>query len=494
MIPNREFKLSELSLMNSSASEIDNINATMYNIKDYPASDYTKSINLAITDCVAKGGHTVYVPNGTYELRITTDAEVPLMDNTQKNPAIYLPSNITLIGESKIGTILKLSTSMVNESVSNIASYGEENINLMNLTVYGNKIDNTHRVGEREGYDIKDCKNINIINVRFENIEHEAIDIDVYDRPAWNAIDLIQYRVYNCDFINIGGNGVHNGDWIHVKDCNFKNVANNRYSGMKLGNAGTEGQGAIDTFGHYAIYENCVFDECVRAVHNYGTFPFSGHTHIIKNCRVKNGLFQDDKLIEIDMNNTYGIIDNCKLVSKYPRVDCLYLLNSEIVSYPITTTNNTFVEFARCDNTTFIGVATMTFGNNRVEGCYIKNSRVIKTGNTVAVAAVSIQGVNANGVTIDNNLIIQDGSYAACGTHEDIVQSGHIITRNTIKNGTHSIRVASGSIVSGNVCTLSSVWGVSAYKDNNIITGNITNKDIRGLGIGNVIASNILVA
>ena len=486
--------LGKIEGLESSASEIDNSVNTYVNVLDFNSGAKTSSsINKAIEFARANNIWTVYIPNGEYDLRFAKNADIPSFPVGQKVPSLWLSSNIRLLGESRKGVILKLSDTLTAESCSNIGSYSTENVVVENLTIKGNKIDDTFQIGEREGIDLKDCDGFMAIGVDFIDIEHEALDIDLSAsmRLSFNIENKIKYLVIDCEFNNVGGTGVHNADWCIVKNSHFNTVANNRYAGFKLGKAGTEGQGAIDTFGHVSIYDNVTFKNCPRAVHRYGEFPFEGHTHIMRNCTVTEGSAQADKLKEIHMAKKYGEVYNTKLVSAFPKIECLLLDNTKVYASPIIPTNEYFEFFRVQNNCEFYGLSLWTQGELRGKKSFIKDSIVDKTGNTQAVGAVWFAGVGANGVTVDNNTIIQDGNYSACGVHDSVLQSGHCITNNTIVGGTHSIKVSGLSKVIGNTCSGSTSWGITVEGNNNIVSLNTTTKATRDQGIGNVVVNNI---
>ena len=173
-------KLDDLLTLQSSASEIDNSVNTYVNVLDFNSGAKTSSsINKAIEFARANNIWTVYLPNGEYDLRFAKNADIPSFPEGQKVPSVWLPSNIRLLGESRKGVILKLSDTLTAESCSNIGSYSTENVVVENLTIKGNKIDDTFRIGEREGIDLKDCDGFMAIGVDFIDIEHEALDIDL---------------------------------------------------------------------------------------------------------------------------------------------------------------------------------------------------------------------------------------------------------------------------------------------------------------------------
>lgn len=124
----------------------------IYNVRDYGAKgngskDDTSAIQAAVDAAHAAGGGTVYIPKGTY---IVSGHDEP------SDGAIMLHDNITLIGEGMGQTVIKVADGW-NQNITGVLrtqyGVGNENIEVSNLTIDGNRANTTGKVdGWFNGY------------------------------------------------------------------------------------------------------------------------------------------------------------------------------------------------------------------------------------------------------------------------------------------------------------------------------------------------------
>ena len=205
--------------------------------------DDTKAIQNCIDAVAGKGGGIVYIPNGTY-----------LVSRPLSAKAIVLQarSNVSLMGESREGTIIKLASHQ--RAFSWMVLLTEVNsINIQNLTFDGNvnnQIDSTKPIS--------------------------------YNNPDEHLAGLFldnasQVRIINCKIINTGGDGIGirgvliPSTSVTIDSCYFDN---NYREGIALGSG----------FKNITIH-NCYFGESIKhdPIH---TEPEEGL--FVGNCIIEN--------------------------------------------------------------------------------------------------------------------------------------------------------------------------------------------------------------
>ena len=492
---NNKAAIEKINGLKASAREIDNSLKTVVNVSDFEGGAKTsKAINLAINYAVENNITIVQADYGDYAFSQADLVDIPHWVSGGTRPCVYLPSNIHLFGQDKYKTRYIMDANE-NKSVSMIETNATDNTGVNLATLYGNRVDNDVFVGsEKEGINYKNgCTNTQVRYVHFENIENEAIDIDIPDYTTMYTINKFQYKISDCSFLNIGGTGIHNANWTLIDDCDFTNVAKKRYLGSKAGTSGSQGQGAIDCNGHMGIYNNCVFYSCVRAVHTYGVYPFTAHTHELNNAIVKNCLYSSDFIVEVDMSKSCGIISNLQYTSEYPNVRCQLITNkSRVEASPVVESTKT-IEISKASFSTFIGVSLVLKGVKEY-GDYIVNCLVDKRGNSSKAQAIALMGVTPEGIIIDGNTVYQSGTTHAVGATVPTTNAGgHHITNNTIIGGTHSIKPSKNCVVTGNICSEATDWGITVEGSGNIVSLNKTNKETRDLGTNNIIINNMQI-
>ena len=484
--------LQNLKGIKSSALMIDNRVKSVVYVSDFENGAKTsKAINLAINYAKANGITIVQADYGDYAFTQASLVEIPYWVSGGTRPCVYLPSDIHLFGMDKYKTRYIMDQAET-KSVSMIETNATDNTGVYLCTLYGNRVDDDVFIQvEREGINYKDgCTNTSVIKVHFENIENEAIDIDIIDYDTIYLLNKFQYTIKDCTFLNIGGVGVHNANWTTIDNCTFDNVSRKRYLGMKAGSAGTDGQGAIDSIGHMGIYNNCIFTNCVRATHTHNVQnQLDKHTHELNNAIVRDCSFSADGITEVSMSLEVGKISNLNYESTNPMVEA-YFINgkSKIVANPVIVSNK-YIPIKKADDIEVIGLSVSLKGSKE-DGHYLKNSLIDKRGNTQAQMAVEIIGSTPESNDIINNRIFQDGAYAAVGTTNASNAGGHTFSLNKIYGGSHSMKISNNCIVTENICTNALSWGVTIEGSNNIVSLNKTNKETRNLGTNNIVINN----
>jgi polygalacturonase len=145
----------------------------IYNVRDYLATgagdvDDTEAIQDAIDAAALEGGGIVYVPNGTY--RVQRNLSAPLAG------CIYLPTNITLLGESRQGAIIKLADDQIGFTRI-ITVDTADDVRISTLTLDGNKAGQSTPEEHMAGVFAGNCKRLVIDNVTAKNCVGDGFDI-----------------------------------------------------------------------------------------------------------------------------------------------------------------------------------------------------------------------------------------------------------------------------------------------------------------------------
>ena len=208
------------------AQAIEGFNFTMPLFNNVRVVDGTKfaatgvGIQAAVDDLPAAGG-VVFIPAGTYTI---TD--------TGANAGITLPANTYLFGAGPNATILKLGNS---EDVHTINTSGTSNVGIFNLTIDGNRANQTVQVhGIRSG----GVSSLWLSNLEIKECEHYGIGLQ----------SLTNERIYfsNLHIHDVGADGI---DFKNTNDDNDAIFLNN----IKVADFGLNGtlstQAGIDIRG-----------------------------------------------------------------------------------------------------------------------------------------------------------------------------------------------------------------------------------------------------
>lgn len=179
-------------------------------VTDYGAvgdgvTDDTEAIQNTINAVSAGGGGTVYLPNGTYLVSRNLESDLA--------GCIDLLTNVTLLGESRQGVIIKLAADQVGFTrIITIDTHTD--VRISTLTLDGNKANQGTPEEHMAGVFAGDCVRLTIDNVTARYCVGDGIDI-------WqNCEDVI---IYNCyvlenDRSGIGING-SNHHRVSVVNC-----------------------------------------------------------------------------------------------------------------------------------------------------------------------------------------------------------------------------------------------------------------------------------
>lgn len=145
---------------------------TLYGATGDGVTDDRPGIQSALDACGAAGGGTVFIPNGTYIVTRTSVGE---------EGCLYIPSNVTLMGESRNGAIIKLAAGQLGFTRP-IRLNAVDDVRITNLTINGNK--SAQSVEEhRANIFAQNCNRLHIDHVTSFNAAGDAFDIhqDCFD-------------------------------------------------------------------------------------------------------------------------------------------------------------------------------------------------------------------------------------------------------------------------------------------------------------------------
>jgi hypothetical protein len=147
-----------------------------FNVKDYEAqgdgvADDIGAFKTAILAAQSAGGGTVYVPNGVYQ--VSRHLTTPLAG------CFSLPSGVRLVGQSRIGTIIKLAPDQVGFTRIITIDHADDVV-IENLTLDGNKGSQSTREEHMAGIFAGNSDRLILRNVTVQNCVGDGIDIWQY--------------------------------------------------------------------------------------------------------------------------------------------------------------------------------------------------------------------------------------------------------------------------------------------------------------------------
>jgi hypothetical protein len=463
---------------------------------DGEAND-TAAINLAIVTAYEAGGGDVYFPPGEYFIRsATNDASQLFWDAIGgvkgPRPCLLLLKDVSLVGAGPEVTRLTMDS---DNQAAHIKGFALSDFKIIGLHLIGNRpvgnID--HSSGEVEAVDLKDgCRRFEVGWCIFENIINEAIDHDVASGQVTDLEkDGVGSWVHDCRFVNVGGTGIHNGNWMLIERCVFQSVAKARYQGFLDGLPGSQGQGAVDGSGIALRIKDCVFDDCARLLHVYSNPVGAGSRDrtltVIERCVCR------DSLAPPVAGGTFVVIRDSFFSGEEARVGTL----KAMYNCRLVTTKTNEANVSACMIT--VGCEFVGFGvqfNVAQSGAIFSGNKVDCRTRTTSLQVINLNGNNVNDLVISDNLIMQNSTSTEpiIGTNSTVNQQRNRIINNHISGaGNHHIRVVSNSVVSGNICIGGLIHGVTVRLNNNIVTGNILDRPINVISgsTNNVIENNL---
>jgi polygalacturonase len=316
--------------------------------------DDTKAIQNCI-DAVAKnGGGIVFIPNGTYIVSRPGPRAMVLQAR----------SNVTVMGESRDGVILKLSPHQRPFSWIFLIT-GVDSINIQNLTLDGS-VDQQINSAKPIGYDNPEQ---HLAGIFIDNAAH--------------------VKISNCKIVNTGGDGVGirgvqvPSNDITIDSCYFDN---NYREGIALGSG----------FTHITISNN-YFGSAIKhdPIH---TEPDKGL--FFGNCLIVNNSINNPHLLTIGGSHTGVSAKSYVVKNNQFQGTTVYLTNTENVEI----IGNTFINPQS-------GPAINVFRKNT--GTLIKNN-VITASNDAAIAITFSANENPTNILIDSNTINFGSANAPC--------------------------------------------------------------------------------
>lgn len=213
-------------------------------VKDYSAkgdgvTDDTTAIQNAIDDTYAKGGGTVFIPDGTY--LVNPDVSINMKNNTRLN----LSDNAALQATA---------TSSTTNAVVKIKNITD--VEVVGGKIIGDRVTHTGTKGEwGMGIELDDSSNISISNISISNCWGDGIYAGSNSESGYNSNVIIEnFKIDNCR-----RNGI---SIISVKGLTINN-------GVISNTNGTDPQCGIDLEPNYVTeYMQNVLIENVQSVNN----------------------------------------------------------------------------------------------------------------------------------------------------------------------------------------------------------------------------------
>lgn len=357
--------------------EVINLDTIILNVKDFGAKgnfiqDDTKAIQACFYALAKKGGGVAYFPNGVYKISRTSISG--------KAWCLKGISNITIKGESKVNTVIKLEKAQKNFTRMLVLE-GTNNININNITFNGNLENQLNPQKPNEhlgGIFIDHSNNITIRNVNFINTGGDGLSIRGVKIPSKN---------------------------IHISHCFFDY---NMRNGLTLG-SGFDGVVIKDN-----IFGKNIDDSPID------TEPNSG---ICRNVVIENNLLNTPTLLTLGGPSTKNKGFNFKLINN-TLIDCsIFMIYADSVLIKKNKIINSFNKKATitCQN-----------GNNRI---YITKNE-IKATNKPAFYLVKTQlsSGEPNTININNNTVNVIGKTNAF----DVRGANNVYISNNIIHGKNS--------------------------------------------------------
>lgn len=449
MIPNREFKLSELSLMNSSASEIDdavekahsipatnlltNVVLNFSNPRDFGVTydgttDDRQFFQNCVNDLAAKGGGVIILDNGT------------MLFNTKSNiyqkEIIYIPSNILIAGKSW-NSIVKVGDDIVDDSPL-FLSKAETNIGFYGFTIDGNKSRMVMPSGsESEGINLKDCTYSHIWNMNIHDCGQEGIDLD------------------DCSYITVK-NSI-------IKDC----------YGNAIHGAGTNGCKLIHIDG--VEVENCSYGRFTAGLTGVGAINLAGYGHTVENVNMKSvyiGLamsvgYNDVVPTLFTKGNTYRNIT----ISDYQKTAIFIEKDHMNIDFNDIVISSSSASESYAFSATATGLKNINIDNMRV------SHDTIKSGIAISASNCTLNRINVNKAT--GGLILNGNNVN--------------VSKSFLTNCSYGLKIVGSSCVVNTTNTEGSTSSILIQGSKNIVKDNFTSVAIVNTGTNNIVTDNILI-
>jgi hypothetical protein len=373
----------ELGIPVTLLQQLANTTSTVHNVATYGArgndlTDDTAAIQAAISACAAAGGGVVYIPNGTYIVSDSAAAHAG---------CIQVFSNVTLMGESRQGTILKKAANQPGFTRV-ITLDAATDARISNLTIDGNKSNQGTPEEHMAGIFAGDCVRLVIDNVTAQYCVGDGIDI-------WQMCDDV--LIYNCRVFQNDRSGIAINGSAHERVTIWKCQA--------VGNVAQQ----LDTEPPEGGIMNLVVVDCLF-----------DHGGISEDYSVTLSGIE-----EAEQSEDFVFRDNVVIGPVF----CIWLKN-------MTFSNNTVVTDAgclvpalhisrRCENCRFVGnritVGSAFYGAIFVEGTggTDKPADILIQGNHIEVATgvdtCGITAVASESVDIDRNTIVGNATTTQYG-------------------------------------------------------------------------------
>lgn len=219
---------------------------TMLNVRDFGAKgdfihDDTKAIQSCFNELQKKGEGIVYFPKGVYKISRT--------DKPGKAYCLLGIDNISIIGESRKGSIIKLAQQQKNFTRM-LVFEGNKNVKIENITFDGNVSSQVNPEKPNEhlgGIFIDHSSNVNISNANFVNTGGDGIGIRGVKVPSSNI------NIQNCYFNKNQRNGITLGS-------GFKDILiENNFFGKDIDDSPIDSEPENGIAKNVKIYDNVIY-------------------------------------------------------------------------------------------------------------------------------------------------------------------------------------------------------------------------------------------
>lgn len=364
----------------------------LYNALDYNISvaseDNTPAMQTLIDTVNSNGGGIIYLPVGTYKFKTSGTAL-----NAMNECALVAKSNVSIIGESLTGTIIKM-TGNTNSGYTWLGYYNSvtpiEGCTYSNFTVDAEECTITtysHRGKAFFYHNVKNCVWRDLI---LRKTPATALGIDMLDNVV---IDSIYCDNCGREWTNGGeggagigiGTGLYTNENYVIRNCICVNCG---HYGIFL-----EDQGRFDSSYTYKHSKGAsIVNNIVRGTKNYGIGLRGGKNIIIANNQtyenINGGIYLDYGCHDVNINNNL-IIDNSgdgisieKSIGNQ-NVNNVLIQSNHIqgngigINMKSPTANMKYFNNVLSDNTT--GIKTSTGQSNTI----IKNNLLLDNTNSI---------------------------------------------------------------------------------------------------------------
>ena len=325
--PHRETKHNDTIIknnhINNHTPEI-NINEikNLFNVKDFGAigdfeHDDTQAIQACFEAIKNNGGGTAYFPSGTYKVSRTT---LP-----GKSWCLLGVNNITLLGENKKNTFIKLASKQRGYTRLLILNDNRD-IHINNITFDGNLIQQYNPDNPNEhlgGIFINQSINVHIKNSNFINTGGDGITIRGAQIPSKNI------NIESCFFNNNQRNGITLGSGFNdiiIRNCEF---------GPDIDNS------PIDTEPHHGNCKNVLIESNLINTPSLFTLGGAKADNPGRNFIVKNNILNDCAIFMVRADSVQIINNKINIATvKKAAITCLGSNRAIYVDKNTITTEN----------------------------------------------------------------------------------------------------------------------------------------------------------